>query len=712
MRIYDYMKGILGAMGVGEDVGVPEPSWRIEEYLKAIYDKLKEGGGNLPSVTEADNGKVMAVVDGEWEPSLIPFDDEKIEQSVDAWLDDHPEATTTVQDGSITNAKLATSFVTPGTATAYSSSATYAVGDYCFHNGSLYRCTTPITTAEAWTAAHWTAAVLGDDVGELKSALSQDESLIEDLNSAVYNPSKNIYKSSIVWENATFVDGVYTPKTTGRNDAAEAEYIPVSASENYVISWKAKDLTCRLYACGYNASYEPLNGYVINNATMNVVTRYATFTTPANCAYIRLRIYRSNDSDAWNTFVPEELQIEKGTEPTEYTPYEVTSKIAILEDSVEDMQEEIENNPAVTQRHEVASDKNLLDSLIVGYVKDDGSFSTMSSWRRSDYIPVTPGTYMYFYNISPYNFFYFYDQSKSPLGGKATYGVPVTLHNAMLVVFTVPANAAYMIVSLEDTKAETCWGNYTPTIPTGEIIYANTNTLRTYAEFPSNPCDYSGMDVCTFRKGICIGDSITGGGFNYSSGTNPWRDGNIYSYPSQFSKMTGVEMTNEGHSGLTSVQWWATYGTGGEHEVDFSGHDFAIIHLGINDVSYAVDIEDTETAYQNIIDALKAANEGIKIFVCTIIPAYADAENLTPYAAVNALVKSFASQENVYCCDLTTYGHEYTVSQYTAGHLTAYGYWRMAKDLIGYIGYIMQSIPDEFRFIQFIGTDMEYTPGQ
>lgn len=47
MRIYDYMKGILGSMGVGEDVGVPEPSWRIEEYLKAIYDKLKEGGGSL-----------------------------------------------------------------------------------------------------------------------------------------------------------------------------------------------------------------------------------------------------------------------------------------------------------------------------------------------------------------------------------------------------------------------------------------------------------------------------------------------------------------------------------------------------------------------------------------------------------------------------------------------------------------------------------------
>lgn len=187
MRIYDYMKGILGAMGVGEDVGVPEPSWRIEEYLKAIYDKLKEGGGNLPPVTEADNGKVMAVVDGEWEPSLIPFDDEKIEQSVDAWLDDHPEATTTVQDGAITNAKLASSFVTPGTAAAYSSSATYAVGDYVFHGGTLYRCITAITTAEAWTAAHWTAAVLGDDVGDLKSALNNMEKTV--LIESSFNPS-------------------------------------------------------------------------------------------------------------------------------------------------------------------------------------------------------------------------------------------------------------------------------------------------------------------------------------------------------------------------------------------------------------------------------------------------------------------------------------------------------------------------------------------
>ena len=55
------------------------------------------------------------------------------------------------------------------TANAYSSSATYAVGDYVIHNSNLYRCTTAITTAEAFTAAHWTQVVLGDDVSDLKS---------------------------------------------------------------------------------------------------------------------------------------------------------------------------------------------------------------------------------------------------------------------------------------------------------------------------------------------------------------------------------------------------------------------------------------------------------------------------------------------------------------------------------------------------------------
>lgn len=56
-------------------------------------------------------------------------------------------------------------------ATLYSSSKTYAVGDYCIYNDVLYKCTTAITTAEAWTAAHWTAVTVGDELSDLKADL-------------------------------------------------------------------------------------------------------------------------------------------------------------------------------------------------------------------------------------------------------------------------------------------------------------------------------------------------------------------------------------------------------------------------------------------------------------------------------------------------------------------------------------------------------------
>lgn len=57
-------------------------------------------------------------------------------------------------------------------APSYSDTAVYPVGAYVYYNGDLYRCTTAITTAESWTSGHWTQAVLGNDVSDLKSALN------------------------------------------------------------------------------------------------------------------------------------------------------------------------------------------------------------------------------------------------------------------------------------------------------------------------------------------------------------------------------------------------------------------------------------------------------------------------------------------------------------------------------------------------------------
>lgn len=49
-------------------------------------------------------------------------------------------------------------------APAYSASSAYEVGDYCIHDGSLYKCAVKIASGEAWNAAHWEAANVGDDL--------------------------------------------------------------------------------------------------------------------------------------------------------------------------------------------------------------------------------------------------------------------------------------------------------------------------------------------------------------------------------------------------------------------------------------------------------------------------------------------------------------------------------------------------------------------
>lgn len=63
--------------------------------------------------------------------------------------------------------------VEPSTVIApeYDGSQTYAVGDLVMYRSVLYRCTTAITTPEAWTAAHWTATSVTD---EYRPAAAQD----------------------------------------------------------------------------------------------------------------------------------------------------------------------------------------------------------------------------------------------------------------------------------------------------------------------------------------------------------------------------------------------------------------------------------------------------------------------------------------------------------------------------------------------------------
>ena len=104
-------------------------------------------------------------------------------------------------------------------ASAYSAAKTYKVGDYVLYNSNLYRCTTAITTAEAWTAAHWTQIVLADDVTDLKTDLDE---ITEATTTEGYDTDDNLC------EGLSLVSGYYS--TADLIDNANFSHIVVDVT--------------------------------------------------------------------------------------------------------------------------------------------------------------------------------------------------------------------------------------------------------------------------------------------------------------------------------------------------------------------------------------------------------------------------------------------------------------------------------------------------
>ncbi len=252
---------------------------------------------------------------------------------------------------------------------------------------------------------------------------------------------------------------------------------------------------------------------------------------------------------------------------------------------------------------------------------------------------------------------------------------------------------------------------------------------------PASPIHYTGNEISIFSRGICIGDSVTDGSFDSGD------DGTVirkFSYPSILKRITGIDIANAGIAGVTSGGWYdaslnsdafwgkwlnnewvwdtnptTTYATDiVSSELDYSNFDFAIIHLGINDLGMKAEdvtideaIATFETNINNIITKLKNNNKGIKIFFATIIPSYAPATN-SGYVALNNKIKSIVeANDDIYLLDLNKYSEIANHTAYNRIHPTALGYQKLANEIAAYISYIIRHNLDDFEAVQFIGTD-------
>lgn len=249
----------------------------------------------------------------------------------------------------------------------------------------------------------------------------------------------------------------------------------------------------------------------------------------------------------------------------------------------------------------------------------------------------------------------------------------------------------------------------------------------------SNPIKYKGNEISMFSRGICIGDSVTDGSFDNDQGGAIIKK---FSYPSILERITNVEIVNAGIAGMTSQTWyeasldstphWGTWvndewvwhmapEVGANDvvstELNYSGYEFAVIHLGINDVGLMGDstidemIATFETNINNIISKFKTSNKGIKIFLATIIPSYANEWNNT-YIYVNEKIREIADgTDDVYLIDLNEYSECANHQAYNKTHPTALGYHKIANEIASYISYIISKNLDDFNTVQFIGTD-------
>lgn len=141
----------------------------------------------------------------------------------------------------------------------YSDTKTYAVKDFVWYNGHLYRCTTAITTAETWTAAHWNQVVLSD-------ALNQD---ITDLKSAIDGVEDGIFNDDLIDQFQLGDDGYsanpincvqsFFSKVASTEDAPffplpMGEWHPVSnlsATYRYAIFALPSDLSDEAFSIGF-----------------------------------------------------------------------------------------------------------------------------------------------------------------------------------------------------------------------------------------------------------------------------------------------------------------------------------------------------------------------------------------------------------------------------------------------------------------------------
>lgn len=221
----------------------------------------------------------------------------------------------------------------------------------------------------------------------------------------------------------------------------------------------------------------------------------------------------------------------------------------------------------------------------------------------------------------------------------------------------------------------------------------------------------------------CIGDSLASGeSVSNEQGQTSNHDLYNYSWGQYLARKTGNQYYNWSKGGLTAKAWlnsiYATECFDGQHLCEAY-----IIGLGQNDANQNLTIgsssdidlnnynNNADSFYGNygkIIQKIKEKQPKAKIFVITDM--YTGTDQKGYNVAIRAMAEIF---DNVYVIDLRKYGMDYYnselfLAQRRSGHYNAIGYKICAMMIANYIDWIIKNDYDEFKQVEFIGTNYSW----
>ena len=162
----------------------------------------------------------------------------------------------------------------------YDNTSTYAVGDYCVYEGTLYVCNTAISTAEEWNASHWTATNVTD---EIPSAYTSNPAM-----DGTASPG-----SSTAWARG---DHVHPADTNKQNKITASGILKGDGSGGVSAATKGTDFGGLAFTVTLTAAGWSNNAQTVSNSNF-ATSGYSYIVSPASGSfadYASAQIYADN----------------------------------------------------------------------------------------------------------------------------------------------------------------------------------------------------------------------------------------------------------------------------------------------------------------------------------------------------------------------------------------------------------------------------------